>query len=78
MDERELEASNRRTLIVLAAGAVLLILGLAWAFVVGKGFNAPLRAFDKEGLGRIGGESMKQAGLAGQVAAVKVSAKDEQ
>lgn len=78
MDERELAASNRRMLYILGAGAALLILGLIWAFVVGKGFNAPTSDFDKEGLARIGGESMKQAGLAGQVAAAKVSAKDEE
>lgn len=74
MDERELEASDRRIWIALGVGCGLLALGLLLSFFLGKGIGAPLEAFDKEGVARAVGEGVKQVGATSQKEAANVAA----
>jgi flagellar basal body-associated protein FliL len=74
MDERELEASNRRIWIILGVGAALVALGLLLTFFIGKGVGAAIEDFDTEGVARAVGEGMKEVGQTAEAQAAKVAA----
>ena len=78
MDERELEASNRRMWVILGVGAGVLALAVALFIFLGKQLGAPIEAYDREGIARAVGEGVKQVSHTSQKEAARVTVANEQ